>query len=96
MNQQFLDGETLDQKKSFTKNQVFLGGVPIYVDPELRDKVIPRGTQKVEQLFCGLKEIDQYESIKNSRDNPLVRKARTARQLEQSQQLSKPSSWFEQ
>ena len=47
-NEQFLDGEKLSQKKSFTKNQIFLGGVPVYVDPELRDKVIPKGTQKVE------------------------------------------------
>lgn len=30
---------------SFTENQKFIGGTPIYVDPDVRDQVIPRGKQ---------------------------------------------------
>ena len=47
-NEKFLNGENPNFRKSFTQNQVILGGVPIYVDMDLRDKVIPMGTQKVE------------------------------------------------
>jgi len=31
-------------RRSFTKNQIYLGGVPIYVDSDLRDEIIPKGT----------------------------------------------------
>ena len=72
-NEQFLDGDISISRKSFTQNQIILGGVPIYVDIDVRDKVIPEGTHRVEQLFQGLKEIDKYESIPNSRDNIVVK-----------------------
>ena len=46
------------------------------MDNDLRDQIIPKGTQKVEQLFYALKEIDQYESIPNSTDNQVVKEAK--------------------
>ena len=38
-------------RKSFTSQHKFLGGVPIYVDEEFKDKVIPKGTQQVEKAI---------------------------------------------
>ncbi len=40
-----------NKRKSYTKNQVVLGGVPIYVDEEYRDQIIPKATQKVEVFY---------------------------------------------
>ena len=44
-----------NQRQSFTKNQIILGGVPIFVDEEFRDDIIPKGTQTVEVFYDVLK-----------------------------------------
>ena len=50
-----------NKRNSFTKNQIVLGGIPIYVDEEFRNDVIPVGTQNVELFYDVLKEVDCYE-----------------------------------
>ena len=49
-----------NKRHSFTKNQVILGGIPIFVDEEFRPDVIPTGTQNVERFYDVLNEIDYY------------------------------------
>lgn len=49
----------------FTGNQIKLGGIPIYVDKEVRDQVIPRAKQIVEKIFKHLAKIDKYETVIN-------------------------------
>jgi hypothetical protein len=49
-----------NKRQSYTKNQIILGGIPIYVDNEFRDEVIPQGTQAVEVFYDVLKEIDCF------------------------------------
>ena len=61
-NERFLDrgGHGLGQEKDFTETQKFIGGVPIYVDKDVRNKVIPRAKQKVESLMAEVKKIDRF------------------------------------
>lgn len=40
-----------NKRQSYTRNQIICGGIPIYVDENVRDKVIPVGTQKVETFY---------------------------------------------
>ena len=67
-------------KGAFTESQKFIGGVPIYVDKNVRDKVIPRGKQQVELLFTGVKRLDKYLPV--GEENFYVEDVRQARELE--------------
>jgi hypothetical protein len=42
---------------------VILGGIPIYVDEEYRDEVIPQGTQIVEQFYDIINKGDIVEPM---------------------------------
>ena len=50
-----------NKRKSYTRNQIILGGIPIFVDEEFRDRVIPKATQHVETFYSILSAIDGYE-----------------------------------
>lgn len=53
----------------FTGNQIKLGGIPIYVDKEVRDQVIPKPKQIIEKIFKNLSKIDKYETVINYDSN---------------------------
>ncbi len=61
-----------NSRKSYTKNQIWLGGIPIYVDPEFRDDVIPEATVRVECFYDCLKVLDGYTSVQGTTDNFFV------------------------
>eukprot|EP00347_Sterkiella_histriomuscorum_P019886 403339935 len=50
-----------NSRRSYTKNQIILGGVPIYVDDEFREEVIPSGTREVEKFYDHLSFLDGIE-----------------------------------
>ena len=58
----FLDreGHGIGRNKEFSETHKFIGGVPIFVDSDVRDEVIPKATQQVEKLMTGVKRIDRY------------------------------------
>lgn len=55
--------------------------MPIYVDKDVRDKVIPSGKRQVEKLFTAVKRLDKYlpvgeknvfvEEVKQTRNEEL-------------------------
>lgn len=49
-----------ERPDTFTETQKVIGGVPIYVDKDVRDEVIPKGKQQVEKLYSELKRLDRY------------------------------------
>ena len=85
-----------NQRRSYTKNQVFLGGVPIYVDDEYRDAVIPQATQQVETFYDSLRKIDAYETLDSDQEeNFFVKQLQSKRrELEESRQ-DKLESWLD-
>ena len=64
-----------NQRKSFTKNCIILGGVPLYVETDFRPSVIPGATIRVECFYDTLRILDGYETIKGSKDNFFVQVA---------------------
>ena len=53
--------------------------MPVYVDPDIRDEVIPKGKQQVESLFIDLKRLDKYLPVKKK--NFYVQEVEQAREL---------------
>lgn len=72
--------ERSTKEKAFTENQIVIGGVPIFVDRECRDKVIPKAKQYVERLFTEIKKLDKYTPANKS--NFYVEEVKKARQVE--------------
>ena len=57
-NQEFQGGKSR-VNDSYTDTHVTLGGVPIFIDEDCRQEVVPRGTIQVNNLFRGLERIDK-------------------------------------
>ena len=69
------------EPQTFTENQKFIGGVPIYVDADVRDQVIPKGKQQVEKLFTELGRLYKHEPAES--ENFYVSEVQRVRQEEQ-------------
>ncbi|TNV73154.1 hypothetical protein FGO68_gene3763 [Halteria grandinella] len=93
-----------NKRYSYTKNQIILGGVPIYVDEEFRDEVIPQGTQTVEVFYDVLKEIDCFEAkkrksgggrVSGGNENYFVKKLKNRREEIEKESRGKEESWLD-
>ena len=78
----------------FTENQKIIGGVPIYVDLDCRDKVIPVAKQQVEKLVAEVKRLDKY--VPSSGDNFYVEEVKKAREAESKARAQKATSFFDE
>ena len=77
-NQRVLSRKVTHHNEVFTENQKVIGGVPIYVDVDCRDAVIPRGKQMVERLMTEVNKLDLYAP--NDAPNFYVQEVKQARQ----------------
>ena len=71
-----------------------LGGISIYVDKDLRENVIPKGTLMVEKFFDCMDFFDKFRS-EVSDNQTFIEKIKKARQQEEERRKDKPLSWLE-
>jgi hypothetical protein len=71
---------------------VEIGGIPVFVDEDCRDDLIPKGTQNVHKVLKGLHMLDKFESIPNSSSNFFVEEAKYARLKMEQERKDKPTS----